>query len=120
MAVADAKPQLSGHAAAAPVACVVGEVAYVLRRVRVDAHRHDPCPVVRQSHEPAEERPSALRPAEEAEVVPEHDDRVEAAEALVDAVEASRPRASLCCSTGCSATRAPRAPPRPCWASAAC
>jgi hypothetical protein len=78
--VPDAKADLAAHAPSPPIAFVVREVVGIFRPVRVVAHGDDPRIVHRDRPEAPEEPPGPARILYQPEVVPEHDNRVEAPE----------------------------------------
>jgi hypothetical protein len=87
VAVADPDSDLAAHAAARAVALVVREVRRVVRAVDVAGLRDDAAALAREAMKAAQESLGLRRARDEAEVVPEHHDRVEDAERLVDVVD---------------------------------
>jgi hypothetical protein len=87
VAVADSDSELAAHAAASTVTPVIRQVRRVVGLINVPRLGDDAPPVARQPVEAPQEPLRLRRAREEAEVVPEHDDRVEDAERLVDVVD---------------------------------
>src|SRR5438067_11788895 len=91
MVVAEAETNLPGHPAEDTVAPLVRTVAWILRLVRVVVRADDPPSLGRDRMQAAQDLLRLRLVAEQTEVVPEHDDRVEPAERVVELLQLHHP-----------------------------
>jgi hypothetical protein len=87
VAVADAESDLSAHAAAGAVSLLIRQMRRIVGAVDVSCLGHDAAALARQAMEAAQQPLGFRRVRDQAEVVPEHDDRVEDTQRLVDVVD---------------------------------